>query len=544
MTSPSNATSIKSAVILLVVGLSVLALVAMSGLMMVRYVNISKQNNQQDAASLTQVLAQVSGSYIIADNKSGMVDVLNQLERFGYVDHVHIYSFDYDKNLAIFATYNRPSTGAVEWIIREGNKVRPHNGNLSGLEFIAPIEENGRLGYVYLISREQNTLGLISEFLLPAMLVFVIIVALSLAFVMRLQGRFLRPIQDITQFATDMSLNKDTQQRAASGDFKETILLAEAFNRLLVRLEERRQTELHTEQQHKRLTSSLEEKVAKRTQALKDSNEELIKTLEQLHQFQRQLVEKEKLASLGDMVAGVAQEVNVPISNCLSACNLLDEKLSRLDDDFNTKQLRARNMERFLQDSQNCLQTIRHNLDRSAELISGFKQVAVNQTDENTRMFPLRKLIEELLITLRPRLKNTHHDVYIECDDKLQIESKAGPLNQILYNLLTNSLEHAFAHSDNGHIFIVVTESQHAISILYRDDGIGIPEHLGKRIFDPFVTTKRGNGRTGMGLHLVYNLVTQILGGTIQLVQDGQPGSEFVITFPVSRIEHNRLSAG
>ena len=144
--------------------------------------------------------------------------------------------------------------------------------------------------------------------------------------------------------------------------------------------------------------------------------------------------------------------------------------------------------------------------------------------------------MDEILLSMRPKLKSMKHVINIDCPEHLYIESKAGPINQIIINLIMNSIIHGFEHKDQGVINIkVALIADKKISVLFTDDGSGIPEYLRKRIFDPFVTTKRGQGGSGLGMHLVYNLVTQALNGSISLNSEEGHGVEFTIVFPVKK---------
>jgi signal transduction histidine kinase len=181
-------------------------------------------------------------------------------------------------------------------------------------------------------------------------------------------------------------------------------------------------------------------------------------------------------------------------------------------------------------------------LNRAAELISSFKQVAVDQSSESNRIFSFAKLMDEILMSMRPKLKKVPHQIHVHCPDKLYIESKAGPINQIMINLIMNSIIHGFESIDKGIIDISIDMlNEKAISITFKDNGKGIPDDLRKRIFDPFVTTKRGKGGSGLGMHLVYNLVTQALNGSITIVSEKGHGVEFAIIFPVKTIAADKV---
>jgi signal transduction histidine kinase len=330
------------------------------------------------------------------------------------------------------------------------------------------------------------------------------------------------------------SRQRDYSARASGSTIRELDILADAVNVMLFRMQEYMQKQRQAEEQHRKLNASLEDMVSHRTTALKDANQELIRTLEKLHQFQRQIVQNEKMASLGDMVAGVAHEVNTPIGLGVTASTMMLDRLAVIQKDFENKTLKASAMKRFLDESNENLNIIYRNLNRAAELISSFKQVAVDQTSESSRSFCVVQLVNEILLSLQPRLKKLKHNINVDCDPTLSVETKAGPINQILINLIMNSVIHGFETMDEGTIDIrAELVSNNKLKLVYTDNGKGIPPEIRKRIFDPFVTTKRGQGGSGLGMHLVYNLVTQALNGSISITSEEGNGVEFVIIFPV-----------
>tara|TARA_B100000965_G_scaffold58376_1_gene44515 strand:- start:667 stop:1392 length:726 start_codon:yes stop_codon:yes gene_type:complete len=234
------------------------------------------------------------------------------------------------------------------------------------------------------------------------------------------------------------------------------------------------------------------------------------------------------------MVAGVAHEVNTPIGLGVTASTMMLDRLAVIQKDFENKTLKASAMKRFLDESNENLNIIYRNLNRAAELISSFKQVAVDQTSESSRSFCVVQLVNEILLSLQPRLKKLKHNINVDCDPTLSVETKAGPINQILINLIMNSVIHGFETMDEGTIDIrAEMVSSNKLKLVYTDNGKGISPEIRKRIFDPFVTTKRGQGGSGLGMHLVYNLVTQALNGSISITSEEGNGVEFVIIFPV-----------
>ena len=259
---------------------------------------------------------------------------------------------------------------------------------------------------------------------------------------------------------------------------------------------------------------------------------ELSQTLEDLKSAQNKLVEAEKMAALGGLVAGVAHEINTPIGIGITAASLLAEKVTKFFDLYSKGQIKRSELEKFLDTAMQSSNMILSNLTRAAELIHSFKEVAVDQSSELKRTFNVKHYLEEILTSLTAKLRRTKHKVEIKCDENIVLDSYPGVLCQIVTNLVLNSLIHAYDPEDEGILtFDIMLEGDRLI-FEYGDNGKGItPQNLSK-IFEPFFTTKRGQGGTGLGLHIIYNLVTQKLKGTISCESQVEKGTRFLIEFP------------
>ncbi|MEE3719657.1 ATP-binding protein, partial [Tumidithrix elongata RA019] len=276
----------------------------------------------------------------------------------------------------------------------------------------------------------------------------------------------------------------------------------------------------------KRFNENLEQLVSDRTQ-------ELSQALTTLKTAQNELVAFEKMAALGKLVAGVAHEINTPIGIGVTAASLIVDKTRELEKAFKAGEMKRSDLEKFMEMNQQSGSIVQANLNRAAELIQSFKQVAVDQSSETRRSFPLKAYLEEVLVNLRPNLKRTKINVKIVCDDHIVLDSYPGMISQIVTNLVMNSLIHAYDPNDNGTILFAMSQQHERLVFEFSDDGKGIPpEHIGK-IFDPFFTTKRGQGGSGLGLHIVFNIVTQNLQGTIACESQVGVGTKFVIQFPI-----------
>lgn len=281
----------------------------------------------------------------------------------------------------------------------------------------------------------------------------------------------------------------------------------------------------------RRLNEELELRVERRTSDLSKTNTELQEALDRLTLTQRQLLEAEKLASLGGLVAGIAHEINTPIGVGVTAASHLNEEARRMSRLLQAGDLKRSDLERFEHAVVEAAQIILRNLQRADQLVRSFKQVAVDQSTEDRRVVDVGVCIGEILTTLGPTLKKTPHSVTLDCPQPVICETAPGALYQIISNLVMNSLIHAFGPEKPGKIHIRVSRQESGIAVDYSDDGVGMDEVTSARIFDPFYTTRRGSGGSGLGMHIVYNLVTQILGGTIMVSSAPGEGISICIQF-------------
>ncbi|MEH6628899.1 MAG: PAS domain S-box protein [Motiliproteus sp.] len=254
----------------------------------------------------------------------------------------------------------------------------------------------------------------------------------------------------------------------------------------------------------------------------------------ELNNAREQLLRSEKLAALGGMVAGVAHEINTPVGNALTAASFISAETVTISDAFNSNQLGRRELARFLTESQETSDILLENLGRAITLIENFKQVAVDQSSDQVRSFKLAEYIDSVAMSLQPVLKQGGHQLRIECPAELEMHSEPGALYQVLTNLIMNSHVHGFSDGRKGEIALVVSAQQQQILIDYSDDGQGMDREEHRRIFEPFYTTKRGSGSSGLGMYLVYNLVTENLRGRLQ--SDSLPGKgvRFRLTLPTN----------
>ena len=264
--------------------------------------------------------------------------------------------------------------------------------------------------------------------------------------------------------------------------------------------------------------------------------------------MQDELIRSEKLAGLGALVAGVAHELNTPIGNSLVVASTMQSSTEAFGLEVGKGHLQRSALTRYLNDMSHGSDIMVRTMTRAAELIQSFKQVAVDQTSNTRRRFNLALVLGELFKTLEPTYKTTACTLTADIPADIELDSFPGPLGQVITNLVSNSLAHAFEGHTTGSMSLSAScDDQNWVTLVYRDDGNGIPPDLQGKVFDPFFTTKLGKGGSGLGLHIVYNIVTQVLGGSISLNGTLRSGVEFTLRIPrqapTKNASGNRLHA-
>jgi len=254
---------------------------------------------------------------------------------------------------------------------------------------------------------------------------------------------------------------------------------------------------------------------------------------EMIRDQQDQLLESEKMAALGSLVAGVAHEINTPVGIGVTAASHLQERIEHYHGLYDSGKLRRSEFEAFLQESGDSARMIMSNLDKAAQLIQGFKGVAVDQTGEGRRQFDLKQYLDEVLLSLRPEFKRTGHTVTLSCDEGILVDSYPGAVSHTITNLVMNSLIHGFDGREKGEITIEAEADGENATLVFSDNGVGMTKEIRRQIYDPFFTTRRGQGGSGLGMHVVYNSVTNSLGGSISCASSPGEGATFTIEFPL-----------
>ncbi|RRJ84545.1 ATP-binding protein [Aestuariirhabdus litorea] len=269
---------------------------------------------------------------------------------------------------------------------------------------------------------------------------------------------------------------------------------------------------------------------------LRQARDHAEQMLNELRITQSSLIQSEKLASLGSLVAGIAHEINTPVGIGVTVASSLGDRLKRIKEATESGALRKSDFEQFIREVDEATVLLNSSLSNAAHLIQDFKQVAADQTSSQRRRFNLLTVVSEVMSTLSPKLKHTRHKVIEQIDPDIVMDSYPGPLGQIITNLVNNALIHAFEGIKQGTIQVTAyrDDEHQAARILFKDSGCGMSEEQLTRIFDPFYTTRMGDGGTGLGMNIVYNITNNILGGTINVTSKLGGGTLFELRLPLT----------
>jgi signal transduction histidine kinase len=256
------------------------------------------------------------------------------------------------------------------------------------------------------------------------------------------------------------------------------------------------------------------------------------KTLDDLREAQQSLIAAEKLAALGGLVAGVAHEVNNPIGISLTVASSFARRCDEFAKEVDAGPLRRSRLDEFLEGGRDAANQLVSNLQRAGELVQSFKQVAVDRSHADRRPFDLRESTDQIIASLRPVLKKSQITLTVDVPAGIIMDSYPGSYGQVLTNLFLNSVVHAFPDGRAGSVIVEARQVRDDVDIFVSDDGVGMSEEIQRRAFDPFFTTRRNEGGTGLGLHIIFNLVTQQLGGRLAFESRLGWGTRFRITLP------------
>ncbi|MCJ8274849.1 MAG: PAS domain-containing sensor histidine kinase, partial [Psychrosphaera sp.] len=289
------------------------------------------------------------------------------------------------------------------------------------------------------------------------------------------------------------------------------------------------------EQELEQLNAALEQKIEQRTQQFVDQNEQLSDTLGNLKNTQNQLVESEKMASLGNLVAGISHEINTPVGVALTAASNNTLAIEQLQNQFIERKLTVKDVEKGLAQLKTSNELIESAINRTAQLIQTFKQVAVDHNHHDWRIIELPIYLIEIVPTFNSQIANTNYTVEVVDGPFFDVECAPGELYQIISQLVNNSINHGFSGRNHGKIIIETEHCGDHWQLRYSDNGNGLDNNTRDHIFEPFYTTRRADGYAGLGMHLVFNIVCHSLGGTIKCSSEKGNGICLTMILPLRK---------
>jgi len=350
---------------------------------------------------------------------------------------------------------------------------------------------------------------------------------------------FVRPIRKVEKAANRIAEGRYQKNVPVIGS-KEVRKMAKSLNKMtetilssVAELEVKHKAKEKAEHQLLKLNSELERRVEERTQELLTANKEKVEAMEQL-------LHNEKMASLGALVAGVTHEVNTPLGNNVTVASTLDDNIRQFRKLTLEGGMKRSDLESFLENCGYASEILQKNCDRASELMGSFKQVAVDQTSMRRRNFSISQSVNEVITTLHSTLKKFSHSIDLDIPMELHVNNYPGSFDQVITNLINNSIIHGFRNKSQGCIKISAREEtvdgRACVVVDYQDDGCGVPKDIAEKIYEPFFTTRAEDVGSGMGLYLIRSILEKDMQGSICLDQTHSPGARFLFTIPLELI--------
>jgi len=522
--------SVRGKIIFIVLVTTLSALILGSSVMFYLVWNNTKAEAIMRARLDGALFSELVVPFLLFNDKVGANETLSKFHNLDRVKYAHLV----DNAGNEFATYH---TGKKK-------ELYSKHMALDQNEIIKYVEDILILSVPILYQKEyighlniEFSMKHLEEMRLDYIKIFSLIVLLMVAFsyiaAQKMQNVISRPILKLLSYMNKISKTGDYKLRIKKEYDDEIGKLYDGFYGMLVQIQFRKEATQKAQNELFDLNEKLEERVESRTQNLYDLNIELKDSINTIKKTQSQLIQSEKMAALGGLVAGVAHEINTPIGLSVTGITHLQDTSVALKRLYQSNDMSQKDFEDYLDTNIQLCESIYLNLRRGAELVASFKKVATDQSIEEKRSFKIKEYLEQVLISLRNKLKQTEISVDIICDDELEIYSDAGAIAQIVTNLIMNSLIHAFHKGDKGKITLNVVNENNRSIIRYSDDGKGIEQDILPKVFDPFFTTNRESGGTGLGLNIIYNIVTSSLGGEISVESKVGIGTTFTIILPI-----------
>lgn len=378
----------------------------------------------------------------------------------------------------------------------------------------------------------------LEEFFLPSILLLCAFLLLSMIFIALINGLNYRGFSNITEDINQLERQAlaisegDYEYQPTNSRYFEINMLNQAFMTLIEKLKNREADIEQKKAYIMGLNEGLEKQVKQRTRQIEEANKELTEAYENLKEAQGLIVQNEKLAALGQMVSGVAHELNTPIGNAYTAATFLKRMAKDLSGRVLENKIKKSEFVEMVNEVDTGADIVARNLQVAGDLILNFKQISADHQNMEWRVFNLHETLKNIVISFGIDLRNSQIEVNLTCKEDLMLKSYPGAMVHIVSNLIRNALVHGFEGRDNGIIRIEAMEFYDMVTLIIEDNGIGMSDLTLSKIYDPFFTTKRSRGGTGLGLNIVHNMVTNVLEGTIICESTVGKGTRFKIQIP------------
>lgn len=472
------------------------------------------------------LIANHSIAPILFLDKEGLENSLAYLKRNSSILQIQVYLEDgslfgeYKKE-----NYTREIKGTIDkakesWFIKDKKKC---DSALNSNSYVVkePLIVNDEFYGVLYLEKDVSSLNQFLENAVTDMLIFSLVLLVIMGFVIYTVSNQL--ISPIVELSRSLEYVSQTQTYDTKLEYKSTNEIGKLYSSFNILMES------ITDHQEKlqAFTSNLESRVEERTKELSES-------LHTLKKAQTQLIESEKMASLGALVSGVAHEVNTPLGNAITGSSIIKQETAELEKRMNNGTMTKSYLQETITSLNETARLLFKSVDSAATLVRSFKKISVDQSIEDKRKFDIVEYTKEVVQTFNSKLKSIPVKVIIEASDSIIIYSFPGTFAQLLNNFIQNAIIHAFEFKkENAIINIKMNLVNNVFELSFEDNGAGMSEEIKKKAFDPFVTTKRNAGGTGLGLHIAYNLVSQKLKGTIELQTQEGIGTKFIVYIPV-----------
>ena len=469
-------------------------------------------------------------------DKDGIISTLKQLKDYDDIYQVIVY----DSNDLIFARYNPKNRDIPNISTLDESSLFKVDTSSSYVDRVK-IFVNGIDYGVLLLEKDTNCLkSFLTDAIINVMIFFTILIVIMICIIKKFSDRLILPIINLADTLSELSESQNYSKRLHYRSNNEIGKLYSSFNNLFISIgihqksRDQALAKATSYQKHlESLTNELEERVKERTSELQNS-------IEIIKKAQNQLVESEKMVALGSLVSGVAHEVNTPLGNAVTGSSIIKRECKSLLDMMQSATLKKSVLEKKLEHIEETSKLLFKSVTNAADLIKSFKKISIDQSVERERDFDLHEYINEVILTFHNKLKHIPVQVNVIPNKTLYISSYPGAFAQLFNNFIQNSILHAFENFDGeAKIDIELKVTNNILRIVYTDNGNGMQTDILEKAFEPFVTTKRNAGGTGLGLNIVYNIVHQKLKGSLKLDSSPGDGCKFTMDIPIKEKKIN-----